>query len=182
MKIPKNAKRVFKGVMFEVWQWAQAMFDGTTQTFEMVKRPDTVQILATQGDKLLITEEEQPFHKRGHGLFGGRVDEDEDILATAKRELMEEAGMESDDWELWKSYEPVIKMDWTIYFYIARNCRKVSEPKLESGEKIKLVEVSFEEMIDIFLKDTYWQGQLNADLLRMKLAGKLEDFKKLLFK
>ena len=77
---------------------------------------------------------------------------------------------------------PVIKMDWTIYFYIARNCRKVSEPKLESGEKIKLVEVSFEEMIDIFLKDTYWQGQLNADLLRMKLAGKLEDFKKLLFK
>ncbi len=38
MKIPPNAKRVFKGIIFDVYQWQQKMFDGSKETFEMLKR------------------------------------------------------------------------------------------------------------------------------------------------
>ena len=53
-KLPKNARRVFKGEIFEVWQWPQKMYDGSTETFEMLKRPDTTQVIATVGDKIAL--------------------------------------------------------------------------------------------------------------------------------
>ena len=37
MKVPKQAKRVFKGVIFDVYQWEQEMFDGTKEIFEKLK-------------------------------------------------------------------------------------------------------------------------------------------------
>ena len=40
--IPANAKKVFHGVIFDVYQWEQEMFDGTKEIFEKLKRPDTV--------------------------------------------------------------------------------------------------------------------------------------------
>jgi len=53
-----------------VYQWPQKMFDGSTATFEMIKRPDTVQIIATVGNKILMTQEEQPTQKRSFGFLG----------------------------------------------------------------------------------------------------------------
>lgn len=35
MKIPSTAKRVFKGIIFDVYRWEQEMFDETTSTFEI---------------------------------------------------------------------------------------------------------------------------------------------------
>jgi len=33
MKIPKDAKLVFKGKIFDVYQWQQKVYDGTTVTY-----------------------------------------------------------------------------------------------------------------------------------------------------
>jgi ADP-ribose pyrophosphatase len=181
MKIPDKAKRVFKGQIFEVWQFEQKEFDGSLKTYEMIKRLDTIQIIAVKGDKLLLLREQQPNHVREVGLLGGRGEEGEDPLTAAKRELMEEAGMEA-EWELWKVYEPFTKIDHKIYYFIARNCRKVAEPKLEPGEKIEIKEVSFEEFIEKVSRN-YWGGEFVADILRMRLEPKkLEEFKKKLFR
>ncbi|MFA6547479.1 MAG: NUDIX domain-containing protein [Candidatus Magasanikbacteria bacterium] len=183
MKIPRQAKKVFTGEIFDVYQWPQKMFDGSTATFEMIGRPDTVQIIATQGDKILTTKEIQPNQKRDHGLLGGRVDKGEDILVAAKRELLEESGMVSKKWKLLKTYEPVHKMNWTIYYYIARDCEKVAEQHLDAGEKITLVKQSFDQ----FIKDTIalpkWNNQFVCDILKMQLKGKTElaKFKKQIF-
>lgn len=182
MKIPKQAKLVFKGEIFDMYQWEQEMFDGSPQVFEMLKRPDTVQIIPIVGKKIWIAEEEQPHHKRRIGFLGGRVDEGENPLAAAKRELLEESGLQSDDWELYKMYEPIVKMQWRIYFYIARKCRKVQEAHLDGGEKIEIKEVSFNEFVDIFCSEGSWAGEFINDLLRMKINGELEAFKNKLFK
>ena len=58
--LPAQAQRVFKGVIFDVYQWQQEMFDGTTETFEMLKRPDTVEVIAIKDDKLVVVHEQQP--------------------------------------------------------------------------------------------------------------------------
>lgn len=52
MKIPINARRVFKGIIFDVYQWEQKMFDGNFKTFEMLKRPNTVEIIAIRDNKI----------------------------------------------------------------------------------------------------------------------------------
>lgn len=183
MKIPRQAKKVFTGEIFDVYQWPQKMFDGSTATFEMIKRPDTVQIIATQNDKIITTKELQPNLKRGHGLLGGRVDQEKNPLTAAKRELLEEAGMISKKWKLIKTYCPVHKMDWTVYYYVARDCEIVAKQNLDAGEKITLVKKSFEQ----FIKDTTalpeWNNQFVSDILRMQIKGKeeLNKFKKQIF-
>lgn len=35
--IPSFAKKVFKGIMFDVYQWQQKMFEGKLETFEKMK-------------------------------------------------------------------------------------------------------------------------------------------------
>ena len=40
-QLPKNAKRVFKGKIFDVYQWDQKMFDNSVEIFEKMKRTDT---------------------------------------------------------------------------------------------------------------------------------------------
>ncbi len=180
--IPPSAKRVYKGKIFELYQWEQKMFDGSTETFELLKRPNTIQIITTMNGKILTVREEQPGRPpRELGLYGGRAEQGEEPLATAKRELLEEGGLESSDWELWKVYTPVIKMSWNVYFFIARNCRKVAEPQLDAGEKIEQRELDFEKFIEIMTAEGYWAPHFSMDLLRMKLTGRLNEFRSKLF-
>lgn len=47
MKIPKIAKEVFSGVIYDIYHWEQRMFDGSYGTFEMLRRPSTIEIIAT---------------------------------------------------------------------------------------------------------------------------------------
>ena len=60
MKLPKNSKLVFKGDMFDTYQWPQKMFDGSTRTFEMLKRADTVHLIATTEDNKIIEIGQKP--------------------------------------------------------------------------------------------------------------------------
>lgn len=182
MKIPKQAKKVFQGTIFSVYQWEQEMFDGSMETFEMLKRPSTIYIVAVKGDKILISKQSQPNTDSFYSLFGGRGEEGEEPLFTAKRELLEESGMISSDWEFFKSYQPVHKIDWEIHLFIARNCQKTSEPKLDAGERIETLELTFDEFVNIIEKDGSWGNQLAFDLLKMEKIGTLENFKKKLFK
>ena len=182
MKIPEQAKRVFSGVIFDVYQWKQEMFDGTKATFEMLKRSNTIQIIATQGDKILLSHESQPTKKDFISLLGGRQEENETELKTAKREFLEETGMVSDNWELLKVYEPVHKIEWSIHLFVARNCKKVKEPELDSGEKIEIMKVDFDEFIDVALSEKFWGREIVEDVLRLKLEPeKLQEFRKKIF-
>ncbi|MDO8497576.1 MAG: NUDIX hydrolase [bacterium] len=182
MKIPAEAKKVFQGEIFDVYQWQQKMYDGTYQTFEALRRPLTIQILPTMGDKILLSYEEQPIKPKAYTFLGGRGEKGEEPLTTAKRELLEESGLISDDWELYKMYESETKIDWQIYLYIARNCRKVQEQDLDSGEKLEVKKVSFNEFLAHICSEDFWGTMIAADIMRKMLTpGKLEEFRKKLF-
>jgi ADP-ribose pyrophosphatase len=182
MKLPPNAKKVFQGVIFSVYQWQQEMYDGTTATFEALQRPGTIQIIPTMGDKILLSHEEQPTKPKSFTFLGGRQEPDEEPLVTAKRELMEETGLESDDWELLKVYKNEGKIDWDIYLFAARNCRKVGEPNLDGGEKIDVVEVDWDGFLEKISDEHFWGQIIANDILRMRLdQTQLEAFKKKLF-
>lgn len=158
------------------------MYDGSTEIFEALKRPGTIQIIPTVEDKILLSHEEQPTKPKSFTFLGGRMESDEEPLVTAQRELLEETGMESDDWELLKVYKNGGKIDWDVYLFAARNCKKVAEPNLDAGEKIDVVEVTWDEFLENVSSESFWGQIIANDILRMRLdQKKLEALKQKLF-
>ena len=148
-KIPKTAVCVYRGVLHDVYQWKQEMFDGTERTFEAIRRNPSVTIIAvTNEQEIVAISEEQPRHGAYTTLPGGIAERD-DLLAEAQRELLEETGYASGDWELWTSIDVVnySKLEWKSYFFIARGCRKIADPSTDPGEKIAVSTMNFDEFV-----------------------------------
>lgn len=181
--IPEQAKKVFSGVIFDVYQWDQEMFDGTTQVFEKLRRSNTAVVIPiTAAGTILMIEEEQPMKKVFHGFPGGRIETGEETLSAAQRELKEETGYEGEDWELIEAMQPVTKIDWTIFTFVARNCRKVAEQSLDGGEKVTLKEVSFEEFLEIALLEDFRMTHLQLQAMEAKYnSEKKEELRQMLF-
>ena len=179
--IPDNAKKVFGGVLFDVYQWEQELFDGTKTLFEKLKRPDTVVVFPVLDDgKIILTEQEQPGKEPFIGATGGRVDEGEDILEAAKRELLEESGYEASEFVLWDAQHPTSKIDWVVYTFIAKGLKKVSDMNLDAGEKIALKLVSLDEFIEIAINKNFVEKEIIPKLYEAKLyPEKKEELKKL---
>ncbi|PIT93074.1 MAG: hypothetical protein COU06_01945 [Candidatus Harrisonbacteria bacterium CG10_big_fil_rev_8_21_14_0_10_38_8] len=179
--IPDNAKKVFKGVIFDVYQWEQELFDGTKTTFEKLKRPDTVVVFPVLDDgRIILTEQEQPGKEPFIGATGGRVDEGEDILEAAKRELLEESGYEASEYILWDAQHPTSKIDWVVYTFIAKGIKKVVDMSLDAGEKISLKLVTLDEFIEVAINENFVEKEIIPKLYEAKLhPEKKEELKKL---
>lgn len=162
--IPQEAKRVFQGVISDVYQWPQELFDGTVATFEMIKRPDTVKIVAilepeeleaagfarseSDSTKVVITQQEQPRKEVFYDIPGGRVDDtDPSELEAAKRELREETGLEFRDWKLVKAVQPFNKIDWIIYTFVATGFIRRGPQELDGGEKIEVMAIDYADFL-----------------------------------
>ncbi|MBI5220307.1 MAG: NUDIX hydrolase [Candidatus Liptonbacteria bacterium] len=183
--LPKNAKRVFNGVIFDVYHWKQKMYDGSTATFEKIVRPDTVEALATVGKKIIILDQQQPnLTQEKVTLPGGRADQHHNPLVEAQRELLEETGFISSDWQLLHTESPPdSKVMYSMHYFIARNCKKVAKSRLDVGEKIKSRLVSLEQLLRLSDSPRFWVGPwFLQELLRMRLDPKRkEKFRRLLF-
>lgn len=169
-KLPDQAKRVFKGQIFNVYQWEQEMYDGSTHTFERIVRPDTAIVIpVTTEGKIIICEQEQPHRKPYLSLISGMVEENEPPEEAAKRELLEETGFEAKELVLFDEYSPGTKIGWTIYTYIAKGCKKVAEQNLDPGEKIRCDFISFEDFIELLAQQKVDDIQLTVKALKAKL-------------
>ena len=124
--IPSHAKLVFKGVLFDTYQWEQQMYDGSIRIFEKIKRADCAIVIAITVDKkILISKQEQPGKPEFYGFFGGMMEDGEDPLEAARRELLEESGFASDKCELWFAGQPSSKIDSAWYDFVFRDCVKI---------------------------------------------------------
>lgn len=179
--VPNHAKKVFGGVIFDVYQWEQKLYDGTTTIFEKLKRPDTAVIFPVMDDgRIIIAEQEQPGKSPYISAIGGRVDGGEDLLAAAKRELLEETGYEADHFTLWSAQQQTSKIDYVIYVFIAKGLRGVAKPNLDGGEKIKLKFVTFDEFLDLATNEKFVEKEIVLELLEAKFVpAKKESLHKL---
>ncbi len=180
--IPVTAKKVFSGKLFEVWQWEQKLYDGTTRTFEKIKRPPTVMILPiTDQGKIVITQQEQPGEGPFIGLIGGIVDEKEDVLVAAKRELLEESGYTAQEFIMWDAIQLINKIDWPSYTFIAQGLKKVQEIHLDGGEKIALKEVTFDEFLALSHEEKFRDIEIALKIHKIENDIKLLEKTKRLF-
>lgn len=149
-RIPENAKKVFKGVNFDIYQWSQEVYDGTIKTFEMIERKPCVSVIAvTEDGKLIKLTQEQPHKPLYICLPGGRIDQGETPEAAAVRELKEETGYVCNELKLFREYNGRGKAQFPDYLFLARNCKKVAGQNLDGGEKIEVQLIEWLEFVNL---------------------------------
>ncbi len=83
----------------------------------------------------------------------------EDALAAAKRELSEETGYESDEWEhLITIPSNATIADNLAYIYVARNCKKVSGQNLDDMEFLNVEKYSADEIEKMISEGNFKQA------------------------
>jgi ADP-ribose pyrophosphatase len=103
----------------------------------MLRRPDTVIIVAIVNDKIVLIDDEQPHVGSRLGFPGGRVDkEDATLLAAAKREMVEETGYSFRQWKLVSVKQPHSKIEHFVFCWLAWDIIVQGEIHLDPGEKI----------------------------------------------
>ena len=170
-------KKVYEGEIIRVFEYEVTLFNEKKKIFECVERLDSVQIIASIDNKILINIEMQPdFDGEYYALPGGMVERGEDRLESANRELFEETGYKGDltEWYI-KEYEG--KVRFKTGYYVASNLSKQGKVHLDAGEKLKTVLVSYDEFIDIVLNKQFRNRDFRSKIIECLYFK--EDLKKL---
>ena len=97
----------------------------------------------------------------------------EDALQAARRELLEETGYMSDEWtHLLTIPSNATIADNTAYLFMARNCRRVSEQKLDETEFLHVKKYSASEIEEMISAGKFQQAMhITAWLLYRQQGG-----------
>jgi len=156
---------VFRGEIYDVYQWPQKMYDGSIATFEMLKRANTVVVIAIKDGMFVVLSQHQPNLKNEFLDFpGGRADAGELPIVSAKRELLEETGMAFKNWKLVDVRQPALKIEHFVYTFLATDFDSQVGTKHDNGEKIKQSLMTFEEVIS--KSEGQHRLDLNTDLFK----------------
>ena len=143
---PDESRRVFEGrrISVDVERWGD-------HEREIVRHPGAVAIIAVDADRrvTLVRQLREPARKHLLELPAGTCEPDEDALATAKRELVEEAGLGGGEWRLAASFFSTPGFcDELVRLYIAEGVEQ-TERAPQEDEEIELVQVAVAELADL---------------------------------
>ena len=143
---PDESRRVFEGrrISVDVERWGD-------HEREIVRHPGAVAIIAVDADRrvTLVRQLREPARKHLLELPAGTCEPDEDALATAKRELVEEAGLAGGEWRLAASFFSTPGFcDELVRLYIAEGVEQ-TESAPQEDEEIELVQVAVAELADL---------------------------------
>ena len=124
--------------------------DGSTSTREYITHPGAVAMLALLDNGKLVMERQYryPLHREIIELPAGKIDEGEDILRCAQRELLEETGYVASEWtHLTTAWPCVGYADERIEYFLARGLKHEGS-KLDDGEFLEVFELSLAEALE----------------------------------
>ncbi|MFZ3301540.1 MAG: NUDIX hydrolase [Microgenomates group bacterium] len=102
-------------------------------------------VALTDENKVILTKVFRPGPEKVlMELPGGHIEEGEDPLVAAKREILEETGY-SGDFEIIGELVDDAYSNCVRYCFVARNCKKVQEPTWEVDEDCDIIEMDLKD-------------------------------------
>ena len=137
--------------------------------FYVLENPDWVNVIAITEDGKFVMER-QYRHGLGKTCFeipAGVIEEGEDPLDAAKRELMEETGYGEGKWrKIMTVSGNSSTTDNLSHCYVAEGVRKISGQHLDSTEDLEIVLLDTAQVKDLMVNDQIKQALMAAPLWR----------------
>ena len=153
-----NSVVVYDGDFLNVRKDSVTLPDGSISPREYITHPGAVAIIALLDNGNLVMERQFRYAPRQEfvELPAGKIDPGEDILGTAKRELLEETGYVAREWTHLTTAWPCIGYaDERMEYFLARGLTHQGR-QLDEGEFLEVFELSLPIAIE-------WvrQGKIN---------------------
>jgi ADP-ribose pyrophosphatase len=140
----------YDGNFLKVHKDHARMPDGRVSSREYITHPGAVAILALLNNGKLIMERQFRYAPRQEFIEipAGKIDQGEDILLTAQRELLEETGYVAKEWmHLTTAWPCIGYSDEKLEYFLARGLTQQGS-QLDDGEFLEVFELSVEDAID----------------------------------
>lgn len=128
--------------------------NGNTSHREYVMHPGAVVIvpILANGNILLERQFRYPLHQVFIELPAGKIDPDEDILNTGKRELLEETGYSAMDWVKLGVQHPCIGYsNEVIHIYLAQNL-SAGKDQRDEDELLEVFDLSLDRCLRMIVQ------------------------------
>lgn len=145
-----DTRIVYEGGFLEVRKDTVQLPNGSTSTREYITHPGAVAVLALLDNGKLVLERQfrYPLQREFIELPAGKIDEGEDVLATAQRELLEETGYVAREWTHLTTAWPCIGYsDERMEYFLARGLTHQGS-RLDEGEFLEVFELSLDDALE----------------------------------
>jgi ADP-ribose pyrophosphatase len=168
----ESSTLAFDGPLFRVYSDEVLEPGGAKIRRDVIRHNGSVVILAVDDSKSkkdpLVVIERQYRHAAGQFLYevpAGKVDEGEDRLAAAKRELIEETGFRAKKWTKLTRYfaSPGFLGEW-MQVFLAEGL-KAGDARPEADEKIQIYQVRLSEILRLIEAGEIRDGKTLVSLM-----------------
>ena len=138
--------------------------------FYILEYPDWINVIAIteEGDFVLERQYRHGTQTVEYEICAGVIEEGEEPIVAAQRELYEETGFGGGEWSLYCVTAPnPAAMTNRNYTFLAKGVKQISSQHLERTEDIDVIVVSREEVKQILKDGKMMQGITQAPLWRM---------------
>jgi len=145
-----DSKLTYDGNFLKVRKDNARMPDGSISSREYITHPGAVAILALLDNGKLIMERQYRYAPQQEFIEipAGKIDQGEDILLTAQRELLEETGYVASEWTHLTTAWPCIGYaDERLEYFLARGLSHQGR-QLDDGEFLEVFEMSMNDALD----------------------------------
>ena len=145
-----SSQCVYEGNFLHMHKDKIIMPDGKLSVREYVTHPGGVVIipLLDNGDLVLERQYRYPLHQNFYELPAGKIEHNEDPLASAKRELLEETGYIASEWRYITTLYPFIGYSNEKQMYFLAEGLDLRGACPDDGENIEIFTLSFSEAIE----------------------------------
>lgn len=168
-----HSQTIFTGKVISLKVDDVTLPNGAIAKREIINHPGAVAVIAiTENNKILLVEQYRKALERSIiEIPAGKLEQGEEPIVTARRELEEETGYTSNHFEFIQAFATSPGFaDEVIHLFVAKNLKKLEVPlALDEDEFVELMEVTLEEAQAMVLDGRIYDAKTAFAVLWMKI-------------
>lgn len=168
-----HSQAIFTGKVISLKVDDVTLPNGATSKREIINHPGAVAVIAiTENNKILLVEQYRKALERSIiEIPAGKLEQGEEPIVTARRELEEETGYTTNDLKYIQTFATSPGFaDEVIHLFVAKNLNKLEVPvELDEDEFVELMEVTLEEAEAMVSDGKIYDAKTAFAVLWMKL-------------